>query len=47
MWHARGEERKLYNFFLAESLKERDHLEDRGVDGGISQWIFGKLADGA
>jgi hypothetical protein len=33
MWHAR------------ESQKERDHSEDRGVDGRMgSEWILGRLA---
>jgi hypothetical protein len=30
-----------------ESQKERDHLEDQGVDGKIgSEWILGRLAGG-
>jgi hypothetical protein len=33
--------------FWWESQKERDHLEDQGVDGGIgSEWILGILAGG-
>jgi hypothetical protein len=30
-----------------ESLKERDHSEDQGIDGRMgSEWIFGRLAGG-
>jgi hypothetical protein len=30
-----------------ESQKERDHLEDQGVDGRMgSEWILGRLAEG-
>jgi hypothetical protein len=46
MWHAweRGETCKR---FWWESLKERDHLKDRGVDGRIGlEWILGRLAGG-
>jgi hypothetical protein len=33
--------------FWWESLKERDHLEDQGIDGRIgSEWILGRLARG-
>jgi hypothetical protein len=33
--------------FWRESLKERDHLEDQGVDGRLgSEWIVGRLAGG-
>jgi hypothetical protein len=33
MWHA-WERREKYTRFWWESPKERDHLEDRGVDTG-------------
>jgi hypothetical protein len=33
--------------FWWESQKERDHLEDRGVDARMgSEWILGKVAEG-
>jgi hypothetical protein len=33
--------------FLWESQKERDHLEDQGVDERMeSEWILGRLAGG-
>jgi alpha-glucosidase (family GH31 glycosyl hydrolase) len=32
MWHA-WERRGMYREFWWESQKERDHLEDQGVDG--------------
>jgi hypothetical protein len=31
MWHVRGEE--VHTWFWWENLKEREHLEDVGVDG--------------
>jgi hypothetical protein len=41
-----GKERKVYRFRL-ESPKEKDHSEDRGVDGMMgSEWILGRLAGG-
>jgi hypothetical protein len=40
------EDRKLYSVWW-ESPKERDHSEDRGVDGRMgSEWILGRLAGG-
>jgi hypothetical protein len=37
-----GEERKMYRD-LVGSHKERDHLEDEGVDGRMgSEWILGR-----
>jgi hypothetical protein len=43
--HGRGE--KSVQRFLWESPKERDHLEDPGVDGRIvSECILGRLAEG-
>jgi hypothetical protein len=37
-----GEEKKVHK---AQSQKERDHLEDQGVDGRMgSEWILGRLA---
>jgi hypothetical protein len=41
------EERNVYRV-LWESQKERDHLEDQGVDGRMgSEWILGRLAGGS
>jgi hypothetical protein len=41
-----GEEKK-YTRFWWESLKERGHSEDQGVDGRMgSEWILGRLAGG-
>ena len=47
MWHVcgRGE---VYTGFWSGNLRERDHLEDPGVDGKIIlRWIFGKWDVGA
>jgi hypothetical protein len=34
----------MYTRFWWESPKERDHSEDRGIDGRMgSEWILGKL----
>jgi hypothetical protein len=47
-WHVGhvGEEKKCTRFWW-ESPKERDHLEDRGVDGRMgSEWLLGRLARG-
>jgi hypothetical protein len=39
-----GEGRNVYRV-LVGSRKERDHLEDRGIDGSLgSEWILGRLA---
>jgi hypothetical protein len=40
-WHVwEGGEDKCIQDFGGENLKERDHLEDLGVDAGIiSKWI--------
>jgi hypothetical protein len=41
-----GEERNVYRV-LMESQKERDHVEDHGIDGRMgSEWILGRLAGG-
>jgi hypothetical protein len=41
-----GEERNCTGFWW-ESMKERDHLEDRDVDGRMgSEWILWRLAGG-
>jgi hypothetical protein len=41
-----GEERNVYRV-LMESQTERDHLEDKGIDGRMgSEWILGRLAEG-
>jgi hypothetical protein len=46
MWHA-WERRVMRTRFWYESLTERDHLEDRDVDGRMgSEWILGRLAGG-
>jgi hypothetical protein len=38
-----GEERNCTEFWW-ESAKERDHLEDRSIDGRrVSEWILGSL----
>jgi hypothetical protein len=40
-----GEERKVCKV-SEESKKEKDHLEDRGVDVRMeSKWILGRLAE--
>jgi hypothetical protein len=39
-----GEERKVYRVLMGKQ-KERDHLEDQGVDGRVrSEWILGRWA---
>jgi hypothetical protein len=44
---ARVGEGKNVRGFWWESLKEKDHLKDQGVDGRIgSKWTLGRLADG-
>jgi hypothetical protein len=41
-----GGETKLYKAFFGIP-KERDHLEDKGVDGRMgSEWVLGRLAGG-
>jgi hypothetical protein len=46
MWHA-WERREKCTRFWWESQKERDHLEDQGVDGKMrSEWILRRLAWG-
>jgi hypothetical protein len=46
MWHA-WEMREKCTRFWWESLKDRDHSEDQGVDGRMgSEWILGGLAGG-
>jgi hypothetical protein len=43
MWHA-WEGGETCTGFWWESLKEKDHLEDQGVDGRMgSKWILGRL----
>jgi hypothetical protein len=41
-----GEGRNVYVFFW-ESLKEKDHLKNQGIDGRMgSKWTLGKLGRG-
>jgi hypothetical protein len=41
-----GEERRV-DKVLVVSQKERDHLEDQGIDGRMrSEWILWRLAGG-
>jgi hypothetical protein len=41
-----GKDRKVYRV-LVGNPKERDHSEDRGVDGRMwSEWILGRLTGG-
>jgi hypothetical protein len=46
IWHACKRREKCKRFWW-ENLKERDHSEDRDVDGRMgSEWILGRLAGG-
>jgi len=43
-----GEEQRCIQGFGGENLRERDHLENQGVDGRIIlRWIFKKRDVGA
>jgi hypothetical protein len=43
MWHAWERRRKCNSQKEVESQKERDHLEDQGIDGRMgSEWILGR-----
>jgi hypothetical protein len=42
--HGRGERKSIR--FRWESKKKRDHLEDRGIDVMVSEWILGRQAGG-
>jgi hypothetical protein len=46
MWHTKERRKKGYKV-LVESPKERDHSEDRGIDGKMGlECILGRLAGG-
>jgi hypothetical protein len=46
MWHTWERKEKCARFWW-ESPKEREHSEDRGVDGRMgSEWILGRFARG-
>jgi hypothetical protein len=45
LWHAR-ERGKTCKGFWWESLKEKDHLQDQGIDGMGSKWTLGRLVWG-
>jgi hypothetical protein len=45
MWHA-WERKGNCTGCLWESPRERDHSEERGVDGMGSEWISGRVARG-
>jgi hypothetical protein len=46
MWHAWGRTGKCKGFGW-KSPKERDHLQDQGIDGRMgSEWILGRVAGG-
>jgi hypothetical protein len=46
MWHAWERTEKCTKFWW-ESPKERDHLEDEGVDGRMGlEWMLWRLAEG-
>jgi hypothetical protein len=46
MWHS-WERIEKYTRFGRESPKERDHPEDRGVDGRMgSEWTYGDWLEG-
>jgi hypothetical protein len=43
MWHAQKTREKCTRFWW-ESLKEKDDLEDRGINGRlVLEWILGKI----
>jgi hypothetical protein len=37
-----ADERKMLTNFWFESLKRRDHSEDRNIDGMILKWVLKK-----
>jgi hypothetical protein len=46
MWYA-WERAEMYRGFWWESSKEKNHMEDQGVDGKMeSKWILGRLVGG-
>ena len=43
MWHVWGEVRNVYRVLIGGNMRERDHLEDPGVDGRIIlRWVVRK-----
>jgi hypothetical protein len=46
LWHAWDRTEKSTSVWW-RSLKERDHMEDRGEDGSmVSEWMLGRLTGG-
>ena len=42
-----GERRDAYGVLMGKNLKERDHLEEEGVDGTrVLKWVLKELDDG-
>jgi hypothetical protein len=41
MWHTQARS-EMYKEFYLRTLKERNHLEDLGLDGRIIKWLLKK-----